>query len=70
MSKTNKMACAPSKDQPGHPPSLIRVFTVRMKNAWVLSYPLNAQQRLIRRLKKYRYIITANYNYISQLPHA
>ena len=31
--KTNKMACAPSKvsDQPGHPPSLIRVFAVRMK---------------------------------------
>ena len=31
--KTNKMACAPSEDsdQPGHPPSLIRVFTVRMK---------------------------------------
>ena len=29
--KTNKMACAPSKDsdQPGHPPSLIRVFAVR-----------------------------------------
>ena len=29
--KTNKMACAPSEDsdQPGHPPSLIRVFTVR-----------------------------------------
>ena len=29
--KTNKMACAPSQDsdQPGHPPSLIRVFTVR-----------------------------------------
>ena len=28
--KTNKMACAPSEDsdQPGHPPSLIRVFTV------------------------------------------
>ena len=28
--KTNKMACAPSKDsdQPGHPPSLIRVFAV------------------------------------------
>ena len=27
---TNKMACAPSEDsdQPGHPPSLIRVFTV------------------------------------------
>ena len=31
--KTNNMTCAPSKDsdQPGHPPSLIRVFTVRMK---------------------------------------
>ena len=46
--KTNKMNCAPSKDsdQPGHQPSLIRVFTVRMKKAWVLSYPLSAQQRL------------------------
>ena len=42
--KTNKMACAPSEnsDQPGHPPSLIRVFAVRMKKAWVLSYPLSA----------------------------
>ena len=31
--------CAPSKDsdQPGHPRSLIRVFTVCMKKAWVLS---------------------------------
>ena len=28
--KTNKMACAPSEDsdQPGHPPSLIRVFAM------------------------------------------
>ena len=33
-------------DQPGHPPSLIRVFAVRMKKAWVLSYPLSAQRRL------------------------
>ena len=42
--------CAPSEDseQPGHPPSLIRVFAVRMKKAWVLSYPLSAQWRLIR----------------------
>ena len=46
--KTNQMACAPSKDQRGHPPSLIRVFAVRMKKAWVLSYPLSAQRRLIR----------------------
>ena len=42
------MACVPSEDsdQPGHPPSLIRVFAVRMKKAWVLSYPLSAQWRL------------------------
>ena len=40
--------CVPNEDsdQPGHPPNLIRVFAVRMKKAWVLSYPLNAQQRL------------------------
>ena len=40
--------CAPSKDsdQPGHPPSLIRVFAVHMKEAWVFSYPLSAQWRL------------------------
>ena len=46
--QNQQMACAPSKDsdQPGHPPSLIRVFAVRMKKAWILSYPLNAQWRL------------------------
>ena len=40
--------CAPSEDsdQPGHPPSLIKVFCVRMKKAWVLSYPLSTQRRL------------------------
>ena len=40
--------CAPSEDsdQPGHPPSLIRVFAVRMKKTRVLSYPLSAQRRL------------------------
>ena len=27
-------------------PSLIRVFAVRMKKGWILSYPLNAQRRL------------------------
>ena len=48
--KTSKMACAPTEgsDQPGHPPSLIRVFAVCMKKAWVLSYPLSGQRRLIR----------------------
>ena len=40
--------CAPSEDsyQPGHPPSLISVFAVRMKKAWALSYLLSAQRRL------------------------
>ena len=44
--KTNKIAGAPSEDsdQPGHPPSLIRVFAVRMNKAWVLSYPLSASE--------------------------
>ena len=48
--KTNKIVCAPSEDsdQPGHPPSLIRVFAVRMNKDWVLSYSLCAQWRLIR----------------------
>ena len=43
------MAYAPSEDsdQPGHPPSLIRVFAVCMKKHWVLSYPLSTQPRLI-----------------------
>ena len=40
--------CAPSEDsaQPGHPPNMIRVFAVRMKKPWVLSYYLSAQRRL------------------------
>ena len=40
--------CAPSEDsdQPGHPPSLIRVFAVRMKKAWTLSYSFSAQEGL------------------------
>ena len=45
--QNKQCGCAPSKDsdQPGHPPSLIRVFAVRMKKAWGLSYPLSPQQR-------------------------
>ena len=33
------MTTAPSEDldQPGHPPSLIKVFNVHLKKAWVLS---------------------------------
>ena len=45
--RTNKMTCTSSKDsdQPGHPPSLIRVFAVCMKKPLVLSCPLSAKQR-------------------------
>ena len=47
VDKTQQNGCAPSEDsdQPGHPPSLIRDLAVRMKKAWVLSYPLSAQWR-------------------------
>ena len=47
--QNQKVACAPSEDsdQPGLLPSLIRVFAVRMKKAWFLSYSLSAQRRLI-----------------------
>ena len=40
--------CAPSEDsdQTGHPPSLVRVFAVRMKKYWILSYPQSAQRSL------------------------
>ena len=43
--KTNKMTYVPSEDsdEPGHPPSLIRVFAVRLKKLWVLSCLLGAQ---------------------------
>ena len=46
--KTNKMTFAPSEDsdQPGHPPSRIRVFAIRKKKHWILSYPLSAVRRL------------------------
>ena len=49
--QNQQFGCAPSEDsdQPGNPPSLIRVFAVRTKKAWVLSYPMSAQRRLIRR---------------------
>ena len=35
-------ALSEDSDQPGHPPSLISVFVVRMKKPWALSYPLSA----------------------------
>ena len=39
-------ASSEDSDQPGHPPSLIRVFAVHMKKPLVLSYPFSAQRRL------------------------
>ena len=46
--KTNKVTVRPAKNQIslGIPPSLIRVFAVRTRKAWVLSYSLSAQRRL------------------------
>ena len=46
--QNQQIDCVPSEDsdQPWYPPSLIRVFAVRIKKAWVLSYPLSAQRRL------------------------
>ena len=43
--KTNEMICMPTKDsdQPGHPLSLIGVFTVRLKIDRILSFTLSAQ---------------------------
>ena len=46
QNQQNGMCVIEDSDQPGHPPSLIRVFAVRLKKAWVLSYSLNAQRRL------------------------
>ena len=39
-------ASCEDSDEPGHPPSLIRVFAVRMKKPSVLSYSLSAQRRI------------------------
>ena len=46
--KTNKMTCAPSEasDQPGHPPSLIKVFTVRLIGSEGPSVSSCGQRRL------------------------
>ena len=50
MTKPIKWRVRPAKTQirPGHLPSLIRVFAVRLKKARTLSYPLSTQGRLIR----------------------
>ena len=47
QNQQNDICAQRDSDQPGHPPSLIRAFAVRMKKHWVLSYPLSVQRRLI-----------------------
>ena len=49
--KTNNCGCAHSEDsdQLGHPPSLIRVFAVRMKKAWSLA-PIELTAKMLIRL--------------------
>ena len=46
QNQQNDFAPSEDSDQPGHVRSVIRAFAVHMKKAWVLSYPLSAQQRL------------------------
>ena len=46
QNQQSECAFIEDSDQPGHPPSLIRVFAVHMKKPWALSYPLIAQRRL------------------------
>ena len=48
QNQQNGCTSSEDSDQPWHLPSLIRVFAVRMKKLWVLSYPLSTQWRLIR----------------------
>ena len=45
---TNKITCAHSEDsdQPGHPPGLIRVFTVRSVGSWGSNVSSSGQRRL------------------------
>ena len=46
MSRLMRRAPSEDSDQPGYPPSLIRIFAVSMKKPRVLSYPLSTQRRL------------------------
>ena len=51
MTKPTKWLCGKRRLRSGwHPPSLIRVFAVRMQKACVLSYPFSAKRRLWSRL--------------------
>ena len=45
-----KLTKRQDSDQPGHPTSLLRVFAVHMKKAWVLSYPTESTVKTLIRL--------------------
>ena len=46
QNQQNDCALRKDSDQPGHSPSLIRFFAVRMNKPWIHGYPLSAQRRL------------------------
>ena len=46
QNQQNDLSSSEASDQHGHPPSLIRVFAVRIEKHWVPSYPLSALWRL------------------------
>ena len=50
QNQQNESAPREDSDMPGHPSSLIRVFAVRMKKAWVLSYPELSIERTAKTL--------------------
>ena len=61
--KTYKMAWVPieDSDQPGHLPSLIWVFAVHMKKAWVLSYRLSTQTGQMPLLSVHAILLVLSY---------
>ena len=67
--KTNKLTVCPAKTQIslGIRP-VWSVFAVRMKKAWVLSYPLGAQRRLIRLPSLIRVLDGCTCHFVGFLP--
>ena len=49
QNQQNECASSEDSDQPGHPSSLIRVFAVSMKKAWVLSFPFKRTAKTLIR---------------------
>ena len=47
QNQQNDLCTSEDSDQPGHPSSLIRVFSIHMKKHWVLNYLLSPEWTLI-----------------------